>query len=330
MRRRIGRGERGAALLAVLLLVAVMGALAVAALEKLKLSTALAANSAALDQSRAFAIGIESLLALRIDDLLAQDADRTTLAGGWNNATRSVPLPGGGMAQATLSDGGNCFNLNSVADGSVATALTPRAEGVEQFAGLMRVLQIPAETAQHIAEAAGDWVDADTDQSRAGAEDRVYGGLSPPYRAANTYFADVSELRALDGMTPEIFAALRPYVCALPATDLSPLNINTLSLDQAPLVAMLAPNKLSLDAARAAIAARPAQGWSDVGAFFRTPALARLALPLDVQSQPQLRSRWFALDLRVALKGAELHETALVDARIPPATVVARRWGGDD
>ena len=53
-------------------------------------------------------------------------------------------------------------------------------------------------------------------------------------------------------------------------------------------------------------------------------------LPLDVQTQPQLRTRWFTLDLRVGLQGAELYETALVDARIAPARVVARRWGSDD
>ena len=53
MRAPIRPGERGAALLAVLLLVAVMGALTAAALEKLRLSTALAVNTAALDQARA-------------------------------------------------------------------------------------------------------------------------------------------------------------------------------------------------------------------------------------------------------------------------------------
>jgi hypothetical protein len=46
--------------------------------------------------------------------------------------------------------------------------------------------------------------------------------------------------------------------------------------------------------------------------------------------QAELRTRWFALDLRIGLQGAELAETALVDARITPARVVVRRWGSDD
>jgi general secretion pathway protein K len=51
--RFVPQRERGAALLAVLLLVAVMGAIAASALEKLRYSTALATNGAALDQARA-------------------------------------------------------------------------------------------------------------------------------------------------------------------------------------------------------------------------------------------------------------------------------------
>src|SRR3546814_2133782 len=64
--------------------------------------------------------------------------ERTTLAGGWNGETRRLPMPGGGLAEATIRDGGNCFNINSVADGQFATALTPRAAGVDQFTALLR------------------------------------------------------------------------------------------------------------------------------------------------------------------------------------------------
>src|SRR3546814_8826012 len=113
MRTPISVGERGAALLTVLLLVAVMGALAAAALEKLRLSTALAVNSAWLDQPRAFPVGVESLLAPRIDALIAMSSERTTLSGGSNGATRRLPIQGGGDAAATIRDGGNCFHINT-------------------------------------------------------------------------------------------------------------------------------------------------------------------------------------------------------------------------
>jgi general secretion pathway protein K len=95
------------------------------------------------------------------------------------------------------------------------------------------------------------------------------------------------------------------------------------------LLAMLAPQQVSLDGARRIISERPAAGWSSLTDFWRVPALAQLMLPLDVQMQPQLRTRWFALDLRIELPGAQLVETALIDARIAPARVAVRRWGSD-
>lgn len=330
MQKNVPPKERGAALLAVLLLVAVMGALAAGALERLRLSTALAVNSAALDQARAFAVGVESLLALKADDLIALSPERTTLAGGWNGETRRIPMPGGGLVAATIRDGGNCFNINSVADGRLPTALTSRGAGIDQFTNLMRILEVPGGNARRIAEAAGDWVDADTNRSREGAEDPEYGGAEQPYRAGNTFFAEVSELRAVAGMTPDIYARIRPWLCALPVAELSQINVNTLSPEQAPLLSMLAPEQIPVDRARQVIAERPAAGWGSTTDFFSHPALVGVLLPFDVQSQPQLRTRWFALDLQVELQGAELNETALVDARVAPARVVVRRWGSDD
>ena len=328
--RRIPEREQGAALLTVLLLVAVVGALSAAAIERLRLSTRLATNIAALDQARSFAIGVESLLALRADDIMAASPERTTLAGGWNGQTRRIPLPGGGFADATLKDGGNCFNINSVADGIPPAALTPRQAGVAQFVALMQLLEIPGGEARRIADAAGDWVDSDQNGSRAGAEDAEYRVAAPVYRTGDTLFAEVSELRAVSVMTAEIYERILPWLCALETAELSQINVNTLGIEQAPLIAMLAPNQIRLEAARQAIAARPASGWSSVGEFYAQPALQSPVLPLDVQLQPQLRTRWFALDLRIERQGAEFTETALVDARIAPARIVARRWGTED
>jgi general secretion pathway protein K len=328
--RLVPKSERGAALLTVLLLVAVMAALAATALERLRLSMALAGNSAALDQARAYAVGVESLMTLTIDDLIARSPERTTLAGGWNGQSRRIPMPGGGIVTAAVRDGGNCFNLNSVVEGRLPGALTPRLVGVRQFEDLMRVLEVPQDQARRIAEAAGDWADSDTDRAPSGAEDPNYGGGTAQYRTGNTLFAEVSEARTLAGMTPEIYGRLKPWLCALPAADLSPININTLTVEQAPLLSMLSPGQIPIETARQVIATRPAAGWASLSDFYRTRELIALILPLDVQLQPQLRTRWFRADLDVALQGAELHETALVDARVAPARVVARRWGSDD
>jgi hypothetical protein len=42
--------------------------------------------------------------------------------------------------------------------------------------------------------------------------------------------------------------------------------------------------------------------------------------------QPQLKSNWFTLDVRVRLMGSEYRETVLIDARLQPSRIVQRRW----
>ena len=322
--------ERGAALLAVLVLVAIMGAIAAGAFERLRLSTALAMNGRALDQGRAYAVGVETLLMLRIEDMQAQDREITTLAGDWNGTVRQIPMPGGGLAEGVIRDGGNCFNLNSLVQGAPETGLSPRALGMFQFAGLMQVLGVPESQARAVAAASADWIDSDGDTIPLGAEDAAYAGGLRPYRTGNTLFADASELRAVLGMTPELYARLRPHLCALPTTELSPLNVNTLGPADAPLLAMLMPGLVSVERARSIVAARPAGGWKALDEFVRASGFRNINVPMDGLSQLQLSTRWFALDLRVEFQGAELEETALIDARLMPARVAMRRWGSVD
>jgi len=223
-------------------------------------------------------------------------------------------------------DGGNCFNVNSVADGEPRAALVRRPSGVAQFAGLMTALDVPEADARRIAEAAADWVDSDAVPGPGGAEDETYMAGPAPYRTGNGLFADPGELRALAGMTPALFQRLRPWLCALPVTDLSPININTLTVDQAPLLAMLAPGQLDVRRAQRVLAGRPADGWSNQIEFWRIEAMSELRVPLDVQLQPQLRTSWFALDVRVAVADSDFAEALLIDARLQPSRVVARRW----
>ncbi len=325
----IRSGERGAALLAVLILVAITGAIAAAALEKLRLSRLLSSNVVAVDQARHFAAGAEQLGTLIIDDLVALDRTKTTLVGGWNGGTRTIPMPGGGMVEARLRDGGNCFNVNSVAQGSPREGFSRRPTGVAQFTGLMVLSGVPAAEAQRIAEAAADWIDSDIEAGPGGAEDGAYAAGAQPYRTGNTLFADPSELRALAGMRAEHYARIRPYICALPFANLSPINVNTLLPHQTVLLAMLAPGRLTEAAARRVLETRPPAGWNNPVEFWRNEALSALGIPLDAQQQVQVRTDWFLLDIRAAVEQTEFFQTSLVDARLQPTRVVQRRWEPD-
>ena len=314
------QSEEGAALLSVLLLVAVMAVLAAVGLERLKLSTRLATNSAAIDQARAYGRAAEAVAVNRIGDLLQRDANRTTLQGDW--AGREVPFPidGGGIATAQLSDGGNCFNLNATVsdDGQGGYTANPRA--IVQFERLMQLLQFQPSDARRIAYATADWIDTDGIALPNGAEDSQYQG----YRTANLLMIDPSELRAVAGMRPELYIRLRPFLCTLPIAQVSPININTLLPDQAVLLAMLVPG---LDPARAkrVLDDRAQGGFDSVGRFWDQPALA--GAPAEAKEQAGLTSRWFNLTVRIELAGAELEQHSLIDASTRPARLVTRFYG---
>lgn len=321
------RSERGAALLTVLLLVAVMATIAATALDRLSLATRLAGNVVTLGQARAWLGTAELLAATRLEDLVAASPGETTLAGGWMGVERTIALPDGASVRATVRDGGNCFNLNSLVEAAPDGTLVARPRGLEQFTALMMLLGIGSGEAIGIAGATTDFIDSDSVVGPAGGEDGAYGGLGEPTRPANRLLADKSELRAVAGVTPRIYATLDPWICALPVAELSPINVNTLLPEQSLLLAMLAPTQLTPALARAQLAGRPQGGYGSVYRFWASPILASLNLPSEVTAQTQARTTWFALTASVAAGGLDVTETALIDVRQAPAVVVRRQWG---
>lgn len=252
--------ERGAALLTVLLLVAVMAVVASTALQHLALATRMTGNGASVDQARAYAAAGVEMARLRIGDLVDASPGKTTLRGDWLGAPQSLPVPGG-TATARVTDAGNCFNLNSLVAGDSEASLKVRPIAVTQFQALMQLVGIDPREAQRIAAATADWIDSDSAPQPGGAEDEIYAQARTPYRTANRMMADASELRAVAGVTPAIAARIMPWVCALPDTQMSPINVNTLLPGQAVLFAMLLPGQLSVDQARLLLARRPEDGY---------------------------------------------------------------------
>ncbi|HKT76919.1 MAG TPA: type II secretion system minor pseudopilin GspK [Sphingobium sp.] len=320
------KSERGAALLTVLLLVAVMAVVASTALERLALATRMTGNGGAVDQARAFADAASEVARLKIGDLVAASPGKTTLAGNWMGTPHTIPMPGG-MATARVSDGGNCFNLNSVVAGDSEANLKVRPVGVAQFQALLQALGVDARQAQGAAASLADWIDTDSVPQPGGAEDEVYAQAARPYRTANRFMVDPSELRAVAGVTPAIYDLVRPWICALPTADLSPININTLLPDQAPLFAMLLQGQLSVAQARQLLAQRPAEGYGSTMQFW-APLAAQGISPLEeAANQVKLTTGFFRVDVSVNVGGTEVVEGALIDARQSPAVLIRRSWG---
>lgn len=315
--------ERGTALLTVLLLVAVIATIASTALDRIGIATRLAANVSTIGQSRAWLATAESLAMTRIDDLLAAQPDRTTLAGNWLGVERSIALPDGAVVRARLTDGSNCFNLNSLVEERGGTSLVARPAGAAQFTSLMTLLGIEPGEAARIAASATDFIDSDSVAHPLGAEDGGGGGALP----ANRLIADASELGSVAGVASRHLRLLRRWLCALPTTDLSPLNINTLLPEQAPLLAMLAPATIDLARARAQLDSRPAQGFASILEFWNSAAFKGAVVAPEASRQVKLRSAFFALEAQVASGNVELAQTVLVDARQAPVRPVRRQFG---
>lgn len=318
--------ESGAALLTVLLLVAVIAVLAATALEKLRLSTRLASNAGATEQARAYGYAAETLALARVTDLLGQAGKRVTLAGGWSDTPFRLPVPGG-LATARVRDGGNCFNLNGLVVETEPGTYANYAAARVQFSRLMRLVGVPAALTDGIADATADWIDSDDAPLAAGAEDGAYTGAAMPYRTSGSLMTDISELRAVSGVTPEIYARLRPWICALPVAKPSTINVNTLLPEQAPLFAMLLPDTLGIEAARQLLLKRPPQGFESETAFWALPAQSAITPSPDAIAQTSVTTRWFALRVDVNLGGTELEQHSIIDATTLPARLVSRAWG---
>lgn len=322
---RSRRDREGMALLTVLLLVAVMSVVAVAILDDVRFSVRRATNVETQSQAQWYAAGAETLARGQIARLLAASPARTPLEPEWNGRTLSFPIDGGAIT-ATVTDGQTCFNLNSLVLG-FGEDLTARPLGAAQFRALGRAVGAPDSRMRAIADALTDWLDADAMPLPLGAEDGAYAGLAKPYRTGGVMLAEVSELRAVKGVDAETWRRLRPHLCALPTSRLSPLNVNTLTPEQVPLLTMLTDGALAPERARAVIAARPRDGWPDAAAFWAQPALAAVQVPQEAREQITVLTRFFDLRVDVELGGSHAVRTALLEAGSDGRVrTVIQRW----
>jgi general secretion pathway protein K len=234
-----------------------------------------------------------------------------------------LPIPDG-IATARVHDGGNCFNLNSLVAKVNGNTYTVRTAGVLQFARLMRLIGVAG--GDSIAAASADWIDSDSAPNTGGAEDAAYSGFQPAYRTANTLMADPSELRAVAGVTPQIYEKLRPFVCTLPTPQPVRINVDTIEPERAALIAAMAPDTVSVEQVRQALLARPEAGWAATSDFWSSGALSRVA-PGDALAATAVTTQWFALVTDVSIGRISLRQTGLIDASQVHPRLVSRQWG---
>lgn len=303
--------REGMALLTVLLLLAVLSALAVLVLDDVRFSVRRGANLERGAEAQWLAIGGEALAKSGVRRLVELGPDRTPTQPEWRRRPLTLPVEGGTVT-VTLDDGETCFNLNSLVEGE-GDVRVRRPVGVAQFQQLGLALGLSPARLDRIADGVVDWIDTDATRGGAGAEDADYLAMALPYRTGGALLAQVEELQAIRGVDPASYAALKPFVCALPMTDPAVLNVNSLTPEQAPLLVMATQGKLSLLAAQAVLAQRPADGWADTETFWLTPALKSVAVESRWGELVGVRTRFFAASIHVDRAGFALDRAALFE-----------------
>ena len=247
------RKQNGVALITALLIVALVGSLAYT----LKWDNALDFRRTVVmlnrDQAIQVALGAESWMQTILRrDLAESSTDH--LGEIWASELPGLPIDGGEVF-GDIDDMQGRFNVNNLigADGDIdPTAL-------EQFQRLLIALDLDP----RFAGIAGDWIDANADASFPdGAEDSIYTGITPPYRAANQMLSSANELAAIEGMDKATMDILLPHIVALPGYTM--INVNTAT---GPVLQSLDDDITAADA-ESLMSERADAGFSDIARSF--------------------------------------------------------------
>ncbi len=223
------RDERGVALLATMLAIALMtlivvdftsaSALGYSARRQPGQPVARGLSGAVINQCRTRVVGAglasESVYARK----LWSDCRRATLGLADERVGRAVSSGPDQWrnGQPSIVDEARKFNINNILNPENGE-VNPR--GVEQFTRLMGLLGMPPDLVPAIV----DWLDRDSIDMPGGAEADYYLRLIPPYEPRNGPMPTIGDLRMVRGVDDATFLRLRDYLTVMP----EPLvNVNT-------------------------------------------------------------------------------------------------------
>ncbi|MGJ3232705.1 MAG: type II secretion system minor pseudopilin GspK [Oceanicaulis sp.] len=306
----MNRDERGTALIAALLIVALMAAVAVQLTDLTRFAVFRTAQVDARAEARWYARGAREFAESVLVRSELQEREVTRPTALWRQGPHVFPIERGRIA-GTIRDGNNCFNINALAHNEDDPSARERASAM--FDSLTGRIGLPPGAAQRLKAQMIDWIDADTRPEPGGAEDDAYARFNPPYRAANQRFHELEELLALPEMTPALYRALSPWLCVRPEPRQPAINVNTLTLDEAPLLSAALGGRLSAPDAEALLFRRPPQGYDALEDVWADPLLARLQLEAPWREALTVRTRWYEMEVEVRVDEARFTLSQLAE-----------------
>ena len=284
--------ERGAVLLTTLLLMAVMAAITIAIVDDIRFSITRAGNVQTAEQLSWYERGGEDFAAAWLTSTLTKDQRQLSLFIAEGQGI-DFPIDGGAIS-FIARDGNNCYNVNHLAEEEAGVRT------VKQFSRFLKFIEFDNFEADTLAAAIQDWVDANGVPGQGGAEDFAYLSKVPAHHAANTLMVDITELRAIQGIDEDIYQRLKPFLCVGTDAKMSRINLNTLTLKQAPLLALVLGSEGGLEAAEAVIAQRPAAGYDSIDQVWNFDVVSDLELKGAGKDMVSVTTDKIALDIRVA------------------------------
>ncbi len=285
---RIYGRQNGVALIMVLLAMALVVMLATGMTQKQSIRVFKAGHYLAQQQGHSIALGAEEFARRILIRDFEQDREDGLMVDSpdefWAMYAAILPLDTNGVAEVQIDDLSGRINLNDLvsANGQLDTMTRDR---------LIRLFRALGITTVSV-DALIDWIDADDQTISAyGAEDGQYLMAEQPYRAANQPFLSITELRLIEGMTEEIYVALRPHVIALPVSGIG-INVNTATGP----VLMSLHDEVTEAQAASILAQREEQRFENLQDFLALQEFAGMGLKAAGLS---LQSRFFEVVSRI-------------------------------
>ncbi|ADM09778.1 type II secretion system protein K [Parvularcula bermudensis HTCC2503] len=329
---RAQRGQRGAALIIVLMLAAVLSSVGLAILLQSRATTERVIAAQTRDQAHWALLGAERAA---LGYLALQAVQRPGIdipSESWLQGPRRIPVQEGEL-EIAFRDRSACFNVNDLVNAGEDRLVTDEA-AIERLGALVASLGGSRQAGEALGAALADFIDTDNETGRGGAEDGAYSFFDLPHRTAGTYLADVSEVRAVSGWSATVVTRLAPTLCArFRHAETGPFNINTITPEQAVLLSIALDQRAAPQALSRVIEARPPDGWETVADFLSLPVFSQLDPPLEDTMADRLSTEATIVELFLTYRanGMVFEMTSQLEKAANGAFVVtSRRLGPRD
>ncbi len=289
------RRQKGAALIIVLLLVATLAFIVLAISQQTAIATRRSLNADARSELFWREIGVEALTVRMLETALELNSQKVTLDSELFTTPFHLPMEDG-AGRIRFEDLTTCFNVNSLVVEDDTGRLKRNENSESEFTALLESINLGAGRSASIAATIIDWIDNDGQTLSGGAEDGFYTALPAPYRTGGALLADIGEMRAMKGVAQSIFEDLRPFLCVLPDSEPSRMNINLMTPAHAPLLVGLLEGEINRNEASNIIAQRPPGGFGSEADFIQSVEKLSDNLPEGFQQRVALTSQYYKAD----------------------------------